>query len=148
MVQLRFSSPATIHVRTAQGVVIALLAGITGLWAIRLTTPAPTLVPIPYVPPTENLDHLEGQTVFSGKGNLQGPLALHGIIWGQVGDSVALLSLNGGPERAIRPGHELAPGIRLLEVQAGAVVLDRQGQRVILELPKQSIPSIGPTSPH
>lgn len=148
MTGLRFSSPTTISVRMAQGAAIALLAGVTGLWTVRLTTPAPTLVPIPFSPPSETSGRLDGQTVFSGKGSLQGPIALHGVIWGRAGDSVALLSINGGPERAIRPGHELAPGIRLLDVQPDAVVLDRQGNRVTLQLPKTPIPPIGPSSAH
>ena len=48
------------------------------------------------------------------------------------------MQLDAGRTIAVREGNDVAPGIRLAEVQAGQIVLERNGARETLALPEKS----------
>lgn len=48
----------------------------------------------------------------------------------------AILSVDGKPAQAFPVGRELAPGLRLAEVHAKGVVLERNGARVDVAMPQ------------
>jgi general secretion pathway protein C len=49
----------------------------------------------------------------------------------------AILQLDGGRTLVTREGNEIAPGLRLLEVQSGQITLERNGLRETLVLPEK-----------
>ena len=53
------------------------------------------------------------------------------------GQGRAIVQLDGGSTRVVGAGEELAPGVRLTEIRATHVVVDRGGRRETLELPKR-----------
>lgn len=53
------------------------------------------------------------------------------------GQGRAIVQLDGGRTRVVGAGEELAPGLRVTEIRATHVVLDRVGRTETLELPRQ-----------
>jgi general secretion pathway protein C len=51
----------------------------------------------------------------------------------------AVLQMSSGRAIAVRRGDDIEPGIRLVEVNADHVVLDRNGMRETLALPRQGV---------
>lgn len=51
----------------------------------------------------------------------------------------AVLQMSSGRAIAVRRGDDIEPGIRLAEVKADHVVIDRQGMRETLALPRQRL---------
>ncbi len=73
---------------------------------------------------------------------------LRGVVVGSAVDSVAVLSVNGTLGRAYRVGSEIAPGLRLIEVNARSVTLERNGVRNTLTLAPHSPAKIAPIPSH
>jgi general secretion pathway protein C len=49
----------------------------------------------------------------------------------------AIVQLDGGRTLVAREGAEIAPGLRLVEVQSGQIILERNGLRETLALPEK-----------
>lgn len=60
-----------------------------------------------------------------------------------VGPAAAILSLDGGPARAVRAGASLSPQIRLTEIHGRKIVIERNGVRQEIALPLQAGVSAG-----
>ncbi|MGO4814470.1 hypothetical protein AB4156_33690 [Cupriavidus sp. 2MCAB6] len=63
------------------------------------------------------------------------------------GAGAAIVSLDGGPPKAVRAGTALSPQIRLTEVRDRAVVIERNGVRQEIALPVPAIVRRGPAVP-
>lgn len=60
-----------------------------------------------------------------------------------VGPAAAILSLDGGPPKAVRAGAALSPQIRLIEIHGRNIVIERDGVRQEIALPLQNTVSVG-----
>lgn len=60
-----------------------------------------------------------------------------------VGPAAAILSLDGGPPKAVRAGASLSPQIRLTEIHGRNIVIERNGVRQEIALPLQNTVSVG-----
>lgn len=60
-----------------------------------------------------------------------------------VGPAAAILSLDGGPPKAVRAGASLSPQIRLAEIHGRNIVIERNGVRQEIVLPLQNTVSVG-----
>lgn len=108
-----------------QGVqVAALLAAVAGvaLWSTLLLTPAQSHSPVPAAAPVEQVESLAVQW-FSQQA-AQVDIKVSGVMAGTRG-AVAILSLNGGPPRSYLAGERLAQGVRLVAIEAEAVVIEQ-----------------------
>ena len=61
-------------------------------------------------------------------------IQVSGVMAGSQG-AVAIVSLDGGPARAVRSGEELARGVRLVAIERRGLVIERGGQRSRVEVP-------------
>lgn len=59
-----------------------------------------------------------------------------------VGPAAAILSLDGGPPKAVRAGASLSPQIRLKEIHGRNIVIERNGVRQEIALPLQNAVSL------
>ncbi|WP_020205839.1 MULTISPECIES: hypothetical protein [Cupriavidus] len=59
----------------------------------------------------------------------------------------AILSLDGGPPKAVRAGTALSPQLRLVEIRDRGVVIERNGVRQEIALPVPAIVTRGPAAP-
>ena len=62
------------------------------------------------------------------------------------GPAAAIVSLDGGPPKAVRVGATLSPQIRLVEIHGRTVVIERNGVRQEIALPLQNAAAGGPGS--
>jgi len=60
-----------------------------------------------------------------------------------VGPAAAILSIDGGPPKAVRVGASLSPQIRLKEIHGRNIVIERNGVRQEIILPLQNSVSVG-----
>lgn len=60
-----------------------------------------------------------------------------------VGPAAAILSLDGGPPKAVRAGTSLSSQIRLTEIHGRNIVIERNGVRQEIALPLQNAASVG-----
>ncbi|MDF9619641.1 type II secretion system protein N [Pseudomonas entomophila] len=65
---------------------------------------------------------------------VQVDIKVSGVMAGSRG-AVAIVSLDGGPARAMRSGEELARGVRLVAIEADGLLIERAGQRSRVEVP-------------
>ncbi|CAK14941.1 type II secretion system protein N [Pseudomonas entomophila] len=65
---------------------------------------------------------------------VQVDIKVSGVMAGSQG-AVAIVSLDGGPARAVRSGEELARGVRLVAIEADGLLIERAGQRSRVEVP-------------
>ncbi|WP_454723540.1 MULTISPECIES: hypothetical protein [Cupriavidus] len=63
------------------------------------------------------------------------------------GNGAAILSLDGGPPKAVRAGTALSPQLRLVEIRDRGVVIERNGVRQEIALPVPAIVTRGPAAP-
>ncbi|MCE0915861.1 general secretion pathway protein GspC [Pseudomonas sp. NMI760_13] len=61
-------------------------------------------------------------------------IQVRGVMAGSQG-AVAIVSIDGGPARAVRSGEELARGVRLVAIEGRGLVIERGGQRSRVEVP-------------
>ena len=65
---------------------------------------------------------------------VQVDIKVSGVMVGSQG-AVAIISLDGGPARAVRSGEEIARGVRLVVIEADGLLIERAGQRSRVEVP-------------
>ncbi|KNX78143.1 general secretion pathway protein GspC [Pseudomonas sp. 250J] len=65
---------------------------------------------------------------------LQVQIQVSGVMAGSQG-AVAIVSIDGGPARAVRSGEELARGVHLVAIEGRGLVIERGGQRSRVEVP-------------
>ena len=65
---------------------------------------------------------------------LQLQISVSGVMAGSQG-AVAIVSLDGGPARAVRSGEELARGVRLVAIERTGLLIEQAGQRSRVEVP-------------
>jgi general secretion pathway protein C len=121
---------------------VALAAGV-GLWAALLFAPRPGALPpaASRAMPTR-LDTTPLAAWFGAPPTGRAPVRVtaSGIIaTGSRG--VAVLSVDGAPGQAWRVGQTIKDGLRLISVEAEAVVLDYQGDSIRVALPRPSPPA-------
>ena len=121
-----------------------LLSAILAFWGVRLAEKAPPVIPLTPVEPAPRLDYSLQARLF-GAGVQTATAAnisirLAGVIapGSTQGRGIAVLGVESKPMRAFRTGDEIAPGIRLLEVQATRVVIEQNGVRSEVLLPPQN----------
>lgn len=106
----------------------ALLAALAGLatWSVVLSAPTGQTgqaalvqaVPAPPAAARQWFANLPAQI----------DISLSGLLAGSAG-AVAIVSLNGAAPQAVRVGEQLAQGVRLVAIEADALVLERAGER-------------------
>ncbi len=148
MATLRFHQPIAWLPQLTQGLSLLLVGGLIGLWSMRLLAPTPLPVPVAPLPNSPESGSAPWRGLFSENGMTTGPIVLRGVIVGSAQDSVAVLSVNGTLGRAYRIGSEIAPGLRLVEVNARSVTLERNGVRNTLTLAPRIPPKIVPIPSH
>ena len=123
---------------------IALLALVLAYWTWAWLAPYPE----PRTPSTAQPGmHTSGKAALALFGSVQANHAgiaptgiaakLLGVVAASGGQAgFALLKIDTKPAIAVREGAEIAPGVRLAEIQADHVVLERNGVRETLAWPK------------
>lgn len=133
-------------VRIATIAATALLAACTGWWLLQLGAPVPPVAPAaPEAPPVATTDGTAASRLFGEPaGAAAAPVAaatdvrVLGVAASASGRGSAVLAVNGQPARAVEIGQEAAPGLKLLEVRADGVVLERGGARLTAQAPERS----------
>jgi general secretion pathway protein C len=107
--------------------------------AVTATGAAPATAQLPAT--REALSQMFDTSVLTPQGGapaLEG-LQLQGIVNDKRGAGVAIFSLDGAAPVRVRAGGQVRDGVRLIEIQAKSVVLERSGQRVELTLAKRMV---------
>ncbi len=144
MATLRFHRPAAWMPDLGQWLAFLALAMVTGFWLMRLLAPSPLPLPLSATPVEAEATPQGWHNLFSEK-NL-GPILLRGVVVGSPSESVAVLSINGGPGRAYRVGSEIASGLRLVAVDRHSATLQRNGTQETLPLSARASAKIAPLS--
>lgn len=125
-----------------------LLSAILAFWGVRLAEKAPPVIPLTPPDAAPKLDYSLQARLF-GAGVQTGAVAnisirLAGVIapGSAQGRGVAVLAVESKPMRAYRTGDEIAPGIRLLQVQPTRVVIEQNGVRSEVLLPASATRSV------
>lgn len=112
----------------------ALLAALAGVlvWSSVFLTPAESHTPV-----TENAAPLARSDNpalqwFSNRPAVV-DVRVSGVMAGAQG-AFAILAVNGGPPRSFRVGEALTQGVRLVAIEAGAVVIERGAQQTRLNV--------------
>ncbi|QXI36478.1 general secretion pathway protein GspC [Pseudomonas xantholysinigenes] len=119
---------------------LGVLVAVAGLltWAPLLLQPAPQAAPA-----------AEGGAAVSANTPvarwfadipLQVQIKVSGVLAGSQG-AVAIVSLDGGPARAVRSGEDLARGVRLVAIERGGLLIEQAGQRSRVEVPVPALAS-------
>lgn len=123
---------------------ITMLALVLAYWTWAWLAPTPE----PHTPSTAQPDrHTRAESAHALFGSVQAhqtgnaPTGIAAKLLGVVAASsgqagFALLKIDTKPATAVREGAEIAPGVRLAEVRADHVVLERNGVRETLAWPK------------
>ncbi|MEM5431684.1 type II secretion system protein N [Cupriavidus oxalaticus] len=137
---LRFNAAAPWLPRLASVALFVALCALATYWV--LTFSAMRTLPVPQsarVAQTEAVETGAVATLFGGSAQ-GGPrdVQLLGVV-AEVdgGAGAAIVSLDGGPPKAVRSGAELSQQIRLVEIRQRSVVIDRSGVRQEIALPVQ-----------
>jgi len=113
---------------------LGLLAAVAGVatWSSLLLTPAESRTPD--VAPqrmAERSDNPALQWFSNQPASVQ--IKVSGVVAGARG-AVAILSLNDGPPRSFLAGERVAQGVRLVSIEAQAVIIERGSEQTRLEL--------------
>ncbi|MBB6590003.1 pilus assembly protein PilZ [Ralstonia solanacearum] len=95
---------------------------------------------------TEALETGAAVTLFGG-GPQNGPrdVQVAGVVADLAdGSGAAIVSIDGGPPQAIRAGKALSPSLKLVEIKARSVVIERNGVRQEIALPASAVAGISP----
>lgn len=142
----RFDASALWLPRLASVALFIALCALVTYWV--LTFSAMRTIPVPKsarVAQTEAVETGAVATLFGGSAQA-GPsnVQLLGVVAELGGGaSAAIVSIDGGPAKAVRMGADLAPQIRLVEVRQRAVVIERNGVRQEIALPLQAAATRG-----
>lgn len=120
---------------------LACLAAVLAYWTWRWVLPAPEpAVSSSQVASGASAGELFGSAAADLVVSAAG-IRLLGVVAAADGyPGYALLQVDGQPVVAVQAGTTLAPGLRLAEVQARQVVLERAGVREVLLLPRPPTP--------
>ena len=134
--------------RAASLVLFVALCALATRW--MLTFSAMRTIPVPQaarVAQTEALETGAVATLFGGsaQGGVR-DVQLVGVVADVAdGAGAAIVSLDGGPPKAVRAGTALSQQIRLVEIHGRSVVIERNGVRQEIALPLQAgAPPSGP----
>ncbi|SPA27778.1 putative General Secretory Pathway protein C, type II secretion system [Cupriavidus taiwanensis] len=142
----RFDASALWLPRLASVALFIALCALVTYWV--LTFSAMRTLPVPKsarVAQTEAVETGAIATLFGGSAQA-GPsnVQLLGVVAELGGGaSAAIVSIDGGPAKAVRMGADLAPQIRLVEVRQRGVVIERNGVRQEIALPLQAAATRG-----
>lgn len=138
---LRFNAHAPWLPRLASLALFVALCALATYWV--LTFSAMRTLPVPQsarVAQTEAVETGAVATLFGGSAQ-GGPrdVQLLGVV-AEVngGAGAAIVSMDGGPPKAVRSGAELSQQIRLVEIRQRSVVIERSGVRQEIALPVQA----------
>lgn len=128
----------------------ALVVALAAWWALRILTPAPSAAP-PVAPPAplREADPVAAARMF---GKVETAAAAASVqvagVFAAGRDSSAVLVVDGRPARAYRLGQEVAPGLKLLAVDAGGVTLGAGDARQDARVPaRPELPPLGGPAP-
>ena len=144
---LRFDPSAAWMSRLAGLALFVALCALVTHWVLVFsamrTIPVPTSARIAQTEPVETgaVATLFGGSAQSGVRDVQ----LIGVVadLDGVGPAAAILSLDGGPPKAVRVGASLSAQIRLTEIHSRNIVIERNGVRQEIALPVQNTPTAG-----
>ncbi len=139
--------PTTPHVAmqsavvwTATAIALLLCAGVLAYWSLIWLAPAPIARTAPA--PASGSDSVAARTLFgaataaTGRARESMPISLVGIVAESARKrGYAVVRIGAEPARTVRGGDTLAPGLKLLEVHANHLVIDRDGTREVLTWP-------------
>lgn len=117
-------------------------------WALQFLAPAQRPVAAAPVAVVEPANLSAAASLFGGSGNtaVASNFTLQGVVLsGNAGQSIAILSANGEPAKAVAMGMEIVPGITVKEVHRGYVLLADEGALKRVELPLEP-PLLGSSS--
>ncbi len=107
-------------------------------WALQFFAPSQRPVAAAPVTVAQPADLSAAASLFGGSGNmaLASNFTLQGVVLsGTSGQSIAILSANGEPAKAVAMDMEIVPGITVKEVHRSYVLLDDNGAIKRVELP-------------
>ncbi|MCP3023325.1 type II secretion system protein N [Cupriavidus basilensis] len=146
---LRFNPSSLWLPRLAALVLFVALCALATRWALTFSAMQTIAVPnAARVAQTEAVETGAAGTLFGG--NAQSgvrDVQLIGVV-ADIGSGAgaAIVSLDGGPAKAVRAGTALSPQIRLTEVRDRGVVIERNGVRQEIALPVPAIVTRGPAA--
>ncbi|MGD7480639.1 type II secretion system protein N, partial [Ralstonia pseudosolanacearum] len=130
-------------------VLFAALCALLAHWVLTLSSLRSLSVPREArVAQTEALETGAAVTLFGG-GPQSGPrdVQVAGVVADLVdGSGAAIVSIDGGPPQAIRAGKALSPSLKLVEIKARAVVIERNGVRQEIALPASAVAGVSPAA--
>ncbi|WP_197324128.1 type II secretion system protein N, partial [Ralstonia solanacearum] len=128
-------------------VLFAALCALLAHWVLTLSSLRSLSVPREArVAQTEALETGAAVTLFGG-GPQSGPrdVQVAGVVADLAdGSGAAIVSIDGGPPQAIRAGKALSPSLKLVEIKARSVVIERNGVRQEIALPASAVAGISP----
>lgn len=133
--------------RAASLVLFVALCALATHWV--LTFSAMRTIPVPKsarIAQTEPVETGAVATLFGGSAQAGvRDVQLIGVVadLDGVGPAAAILSLDGGPPKAVRVGASLSPQIRLTEIHSRNIVIERNGVRQEIPLPVQGAANSG-----
>lgn len=130
-------------------VLFAALCALLAHWVLTLSSLRSLGVPREArVAQTEALETGAAVTLFGG-GPQSGPrdVQVAGVVADLAdGSGAAIVSIDGGPPQAIRAGKALSPSLKLVEIKARAVVIERNGVRQEIALPASAVAGVSPAA--
>ena len=124
-----------------------LLCACTAYWVITLVKPPTRVVAAPPQPDRPPIDVTMAAGLFGGRETVTvaSNYQLLGVVAAKKSEeSVAILSVDGKPAKAVRQGRELLPGTRIQEVHSSYVLLSEAGILKRVMLPEEVQPKSGP----
>ncbi|WP_439892457.1 type II secretion system protein N [Ralstonia sp. 25C] len=126
-------------------VLFAALCALLTHWVLTLSSLRSLSVPREArVAQTDALETGAAVTLFGG-GPQSGPrdVQVMGVVADLTdGSGAAIVSVNGGPPQAVRAGKSLSSNLKLVEIKARAVVIERNGARQEIPLPASAIAGV------
>ena len=138
-----FAQAAVVSLLTLSAV--ALLGVVLAYWTWALLAPRPEPRAPAAVEPGSRIDsasRLFGNVQVAGNHAPRAGMVLLGVVAASAGGSgYAVLRLDAKQTVAVREGEEIEPGVRLIEVHANQIVLERGGTRETLDWPEPGAPA-------
>lgn len=143
----RIGSATTWLPRAATVALFIALCALVTWWALRFS--AMDTIPVPKtarVAQTEAVETGAVATLFGGtpQSGVRDVRLLGVVAELGSGTGAAIVSVDGGPPKAVRAGGAISPQIKLAEIRGRAVVIDRDGVRQEIILPAEPVAARGP----
>ncbi|WP_296224726.1 type II secretion system protein N [Ralstonia sp. UBA689] len=130
-------------------VLFAALCALLTHWVLTLSSLRSLGVPREArIAQTEALDTGAAVTLFGG-GPHSGPrdVQVAGVVADLAdGTGAAIVSVDGGPPQAVRAGKALSSNLKLVEIKARSVVIERNGARQEIPLPASAVAGVSPAN--